>query len=93
MSSRWRLTSSGTALGVGVGSLLALGVIARYDELIVFAAAGALLLGLAFLVPRVTSPITIERTEVPRMVERGTIVQIGLRASADGVEDQPGSVG
>ncbi len=85
MSSRWRLTSSGTALGVGVGSLLALGVIARYDELIVFAAAGALLLGLAFLVPRVTSPITIERTEVPRMVERGTIVQIGLRASADGV--------
>ena len=52
MSSRWRLTSSGTALGVGVGSLLALGVIARYDELIVFAAAGALLLGLAFIVPR-----------------------------------------
>lgn len=85
MSSRWRLTSSGTALGVGVVALVALGLVAGYYELLVFAAAGVLLLGLAFLVPRFTSPITLERTEVPRMVQRGSIIEIGLRASADGV--------
>ena len=81
---RWRLTSSGTALGVGVGSLLALGVIARYDGSSCSRQRARCCSGSPSSC-RVTSPITIERTEVPRMVERGTIVQIGLRASADGV--------
>jgi uncharacterized protein (DUF58 family) len=85
MTSRSRLTASGTALGLGMLALTVVGAATGYSELIVLALGALLLIGVAFLVPRVTSPIDLERTEVPRLVERGSVIEIALRASADGV--------
>ena len=85
MNSRSRLTASGTALGLGMVALTVLGAATGYSELLVLALAALLLLLIAFLVPRVTSPIQLERTDVPRLVERGSVIDIALRASADGV--------
>ncbi|MGD9703671.1 MAG: DUF58 domain-containing protein [Acidimicrobiia bacterium] len=85
MTSRSRLTTSGTALVVGIVVLTAFGLLAGYTEFLVLSAAGLVLLGLALLVPRITSPIELERTDLPRLVQRGAILEIALRASADGV--------
>jgi uncharacterized protein (DUF58 family) len=85
VSSRFRLTPSGTALGVGVVLLTLLALITAYRELVVLAFAALLLLVLVFLLPRIASAIQLQRIALPHLVQRGALAEVVLRARADGV--------
>lgn len=85
MERRTQLTSSGIALIVGIVASGALSIATRYIEFGVLAIAGAVLLLVAYLLPRVTSALELERIEVPRMIQRGSSAAIALSAEADGL--------
>jgi uncharacterized protein (DUF58 family) len=77
-----RLTRSGTGLAVGVVVLAAVAAISGYREFLLLAAVGALALIVAMISPRVSSPMTLKRFDVPKFVARGADVSISLSASA-----------
>jgi uncharacterized protein (DUF58 family) len=81
---RSRLTATGTAVAVGSIASLVFGGVTRYLEFVVLGIAGFVLLLLAYLLPRVTSAVELRRTEMPKMVQRGNLATMGLRADADG---------
>ncbi len=85
MSHKSRLTRTGSALLVGCVATLAFGLVTRYREFILLAVAGAILLAVAVIMPAISSAIELSRFEVPKFVTRGTVAEIALRASADGV--------
>ena len=79
-----RLTRSGTALVVGVLVIGAIALLSGYREFLLLGGVGLAALVVAVIAPRVSSPMILRRTEVPRFVARGDVIQVNLRASAEG---------
>ncbi|MFN8020998.1 MAG: DUF58 domain-containing protein [Acidimicrobiales bacterium] len=63
--------------------LAALGIVTGYREFVVLAIVAALVLAVAVLVPRVTSPIEFRRIDTPKFVPRGAMLTIRLEAESD----------
>jgi uncharacterized protein (DUF58 family) len=80
-----RLTRTGSALLVGFLATLGFGLVTHYREFLLLAVAGFILLLLALVMPAISSAVELHRFEVPKFVTRGTVAEVGLRASADGV--------
>ncbi len=78
------LTGSGIALGVGAAAVAALAFVTGYRELAAVALAAVPVLALALVLPRATSPLSVRRIDVPRLVQRGTLVRLGLEITARG---------
>lgn len=85
MTRKSRLTRTGSALLVGFLATLGFGLITHYREFVLLAIAGFILLVLALVMPAISSAVELQRFEVPKFVTRGTVAEVGLRASADGV--------
>ena len=85
MTRKSRLTRTGSALLVGFLATLGFGLITHYREFLLLAIAGFILLLLALVMPAISSAVELQRFEVPKFVTRGTVAEVGLRASADGV--------
>jgi len=81
--SRLRLTRAGTAVLTASILLGVIGLLTGYREFSVVAAVGLLLVVVAILLPRVTSPIEFERFDVPRFVARGSVVGVALRTRVE----------
>jgi uncharacterized protein (DUF58 family) len=75
-------TPTGVALGVGAVAVAALGLLANYRELLVIAGAGAILLLAAVALPRMASPLRLERRVVHKFVSRGEDVVVVLHVEA-----------
>lgn len=78
-----RLNRNGTAVLVAAVLLAALGIVTGYREFVVLAIVAALVLAVAVLVPRVTSPIEFRRIDTPKFVPRGAMLTIRLEAESD----------
>jgi uncharacterized protein (DUF58 family) len=72
------LTRSGTALAVGAVLLAVLSVVSGYRELLVLALAGFAVLAAAVLLPRLATPVVLERRVPARMVQRGDQLNVSL---------------
>jgi uncharacterized protein (DUF58 family) len=75
-------TASGVALGASSIGLAIIGVILGYRELLVLAVTGGLLLVAALVVPRVASPLRLERRVLHKFVPRGDDVVVALHVEA-----------
>ncbi len=85
MSHKSRLTRTGSALLIGFLATLVFGLLTHYREFVLLAVGGGILLVLALVMPAISSAVELQRFEVPKFVTRGTVAEVGLRASADGV--------
>ena len=79
---RLRPTRSGASVVAASLTLIALGSVSGYVELSLLGVVGLALFAVALVWPRVTSAITFERLDVPRLVGRGDVIAITLVASA-----------
>lgn len=82
-SSRMRLTPSGRAVTIGAAACAAIGLATGYREYVVLAVVGALVIAVALVVPRASSPLELRRRDVPRLIQRGETVRITLVAEAE----------
>jgi uncharacterized protein (DUF58 family) len=80
-ATRLRVRPNGIAVIAASIALVALSVATGYVELALIAIVGLIIVGLALLWPRVTSPIAFERIDAPRLVSRGDEMAILLSAS------------
>jgi uncharacterized protein (DUF58 family) len=76
------LTATGIGTAVVAVCCVAVGLVWGYAEFVAVGAVGALLLVLAFVVPRVVSEVQLERVVPPRLVGRGDVMHVRLAASA-----------
>ena len=80
---RIRPTAGGLAFAVGLAILGGVGLFTGYRELSVMVLAGAVLIVVAALLPRVASPIEIERRLTQTLVQRGDNLDARLVVSAE----------
>jgi uncharacterized protein (DUF58 family) len=76
------LTGTGIAVAGGVVVLTILSFVTGYFEFLVPAIAGAVLLAVAFGLPRISSPLLLERRLTQSFVERGGQAEIVLSATS-----------
>jgi uncharacterized protein (DUF58 family) len=78
-----RLTSHGAGVLGACAGLIVIAVVSGYAEFAALGVAGLLVVLIAFMWPRVTSAVHLERVDVPRMIGRGDTMRIVLTASSD----------
>lgn len=78
-----RLTTGGIVLVVLGLAAAAAGALTGYLELVALATVAGVALVAALVIPQVGSPVQLERTEVPKLMARGTTVGVVLRARAE----------
>lgn len=76
--SRFPLTPTGTAVAVGVFVLLVVTALTGYRELLVPVISGAVLLLVALGLPRIATPLVLERRIAQSFVQRGDEAEIAL---------------
>ena len=76
------LTRSGTALAVGGVLLAVLALVSGYRELLVLALAAAVVMLMSLLLPRLATPLGLERRVPVRMVQRGDHINVQLFVTA-----------
>ncbi len=81
-SAHVRLTRSGSALVVGSACLAFIGMWSGYREFLLLAFVGVAALAVALIAPRISSPLTLTRRNVPRFVARGNDISVALIAEA-----------
>jgi uncharacterized protein (DUF58 family) len=77
-----RLSPAGTAVTIGALALCVAAILTGYSELLVLGVTGLVLVAGSMLTTRRTSPLDLERLEVPRLVARGERARIVLRVTA-----------
>lgn len=81
-SARLRVTPTGARVLASCVALVLIGWISGYVEFVTIGAVGLVVVLVAVGWPRIVSPITFERIEVPRLVARGENVTLTITASS-----------
>jgi uncharacterized protein (DUF58 family) len=79
-----RLTRSGVALVAGSVTILGVGIVSHYGEMVALAGLAAVVLVVAAVVPRIASRVQLRRRMSRRLLQRGDELEVVLRIRSRG---------